>query len=264
MPKVSVIMGVYNTGKKEILEKAINSILNQTFKDFEFIICDDGSTDDTLKLIQEICKNDNRVIIIRNEKNMGLAYTLNKCLEIAKGEYIARMDADDESMLNRFEKQVTVLDMHKEIGVINTNAYLFDEKGNWGKLEYNEFIKKEDFLYNNPIIHPAVMVRKTAYNLVNNYRDLPITLRVEDYDLFMRMFAKGVKMYTIQDILFRYRENKESKQRRKFRYRINEMKIRYYGFRQLRLFPKGIPYVIKPVIAGLIQYLNINKIGERK
>ena len=99
-------MGAYNVGNKKILEKSINSILNQTYKDFEFIICDDGSTDNTLDIISNICQNDKRVRIIKNNKNKGLTYSLNHCLKYAKGEYIARMDADDESTLDRFEKQL--------------------------------------------------------------------------------------------------------------------------------------------------------------
>lgn len=260
MPKVSVIMGVYNTGKKEILEKAINSILNQTFKDFEFIICDDGSTDDTLKLIQEICKNDNRVIIIKNEKNMGLAYTLNKCLEIAKGEYIARMDADDESLLNRFEKQVEILEQNSDIGVVNCNINVFDNEGIYGERIYNENITKKDFLLNNPIVHPAVMVRKKAYDLVKNYRDINITYRNEDYDLFMRMQINNIKMYTIQDKLFNFREDKNSYGRRKYRYRINEYKVKLENFKKMGFIPKYYLYCLKPLIVGIIPIKMLKKI----
>ena len=95
--KVSVLMGIYNTRNKTMLEQALNSILNQTYKDFELIICDDGSTNNCLEWAKEICKGDNRVVFLQNKENKGLAYTLNKCLENAKGEYIARMDDDDIS-----------------------------------------------------------------------------------------------------------------------------------------------------------------------
>ena len=149
MPKVSVIMGVYNLANRDILEKAIFSILNQTFKDFEFIICDDGSTDNTFEIVKDICKNDNRVVFLQNEVNKGLAYVLNKCLDNAKGEYIARMDADDECYLDRFEKQVKFLDENLDYGVVTSNAEVFDENGVWRKLIHNEEIQKEDFLFNN-------------------------------------------------------------------------------------------------------------------
>lgn len=260
MPKISVIMGVYNTTKKEILKKSINSILNQTYKDFEFIICDDGSTDNTLKVIQEICKNEDRVIIIKNEKNRGLAYTLNKCLGIANGEYIARMDADDESMPTRFEKQVEILEKNSDIDVVNCNINVFDDEGIYGERIYNENITKKDFLLSNPIVHPAVMIRKKAYELVKNYRDIDITYRNEDYDLFMRMQIKNIKMYTIQEKLFNFREDKNSYERRKYRYRINEYKIKVENFKKLGLLPKYYIYCLKPLIVGIIPIRILKKI----
>ena len=262
MPKVSVIMGVYNITDKSVLEKSINSILNQTFKDFEFIICDDGSKDNTLELVKRICNNDERVIFLKNEKNMGLAYVLNKCLKYSKGEYIARMDSDDESALNRFEKQVEFLDLHPDYGVVTSNANVFDDISTWGELKYNKEIRKEDFLMNNPIIHGAVMVRKSVYNMAEGYRDIPMTYRVEDYDLFMRIFSKGIKIYTIQEKLFNYREDKKTRKRRKYKYRINEAKVRYYGFKLLGLYPKGIIFVIKPLIVGLLPQ-GLKRLGGR-
>ena len=102
MPEISIIMGMYNTKKREYVEKSILSILNQTFRDYELIICDDGSTNDCIKWAKEITKSDKRVIFIENDENRGLAYTLNHCLEVAKGHYIARMDDDDISHLDRF------------------------------------------------------------------------------------------------------------------------------------------------------------------
>lgn len=262
MPKVSVIMGVYNITDKPVLEKSINSILNQTFTDFEFIICDDGSNDNTLDVVKDVCQNDERVIFLKNEKNMGLAYVLNKCLKNAKGEYIARMDADDESALNRFEKQVEFLDSHPDYGVVTSNANVFDSTSIWGELKYSEEIKKEDFLMNNPIVHGAVMVRKSVYDMAEGYRDIPMTYRVEDYDLFMRIFAKGIKIHTIQEKLFNYREDKKTQKRRKYKYRINEAKVRHYGFKLLGLYPKGIIFVIKPLIVGLLPQ-GLKRLGGR-
>lgn len=226
MPKVSIIMGIYNTLKKEYLEMSINSILNQTFKDFEFIICDDGSTNECFKWAEELCKNDERCILIRNEENRGLSYTLNRCLKVAKGEYIARMDDDDISDKTRLEKQVKFLESNIEYSVISSNANIFDDDGVYGELVYPPIIRKENFLFGNPIIHPAVLVRKKAYELVKGYRDIKKTNRVEDYDLFMRMYANNIQMYVIQEKLLNYRQDKNSFNKRKFKYRINEFLIR--------------------------------------
>ena len=138
MPRVSVIMGVYNINDKEVLQKAIMSILGQTFSDFEFIICDDGSTNNVLEMVKDIAGNDKRIKIIQNEENKGLAYTLNKCLEVATGEYIARMDADDISEKDRFEQQIKILDEKPEVGLVSSNIYFFNEQGIWGEKKYSE------------------------------------------------------------------------------------------------------------------------------
>lgn len=255
MPKVSVIMGIYNTPSKQMLEKSLNSILNQTFKDFELIICDDGSSNDCIKWAKEICQKDKRVVFIKNEKNRGLAFTLNHCLNEAKGKYIARMDDDDESHIDRFEKQVDYLNKHSEIGLVGSNMHLFDdERGIWGLRKYSENVRKNDFLYRVAVAHPTIMARKEAYDTVNGYRDLIKTIRVEDYDCFMRMFARGVKMYNFQTPLFNYREDSRGAKKKKYRYRINEVWVRYHGFKELGLLnnPKNYIYVIKPIVAGLI------------
>ena len=109
MAKVSIIMGAYNC--EETLEDSINSILNQTFTDWEFVICDDASTDNTLQVLEEYKrKYPDKFVILHNEKNLMLAGSLNRCLEYAEGEYIARMDADDIAVNTRLEKQVRFLD----------------------------------------------------------------------------------------------------------------------------------------------------------
>ena len=253
MPKVSVIMGIYNTPTREKLERSLNSILKQTYEDFELIICDDGSTNDCVRIAKEICRGDKRVKFIKNDTNKGLAFTLNHCLKEAKGEYIARMDDDDESHLDRFEKQVGFLDNHKDIGIVGSNMNLFDDNGIWGKRNYPEYVKNEDFLYRVAIPHPTIMARKTSYDIVNGYRDIKKTLRVEDYDCFMRMQAAGIKMYNLQDPIFNYREDSFGAKKKKYKYRFNEMWVRYNGFKALKI--RGIKkymFIVKPLVAGLI------------
>ena len=185
-------MGVYNT-PKEYLKKAIDSIINQTFNDYEFIICDDGSTDGCFDYIKKMYGENEKVILICNSKNKGLTYTLNHCLSIAKGKYIARMDADDFSHCDRIEKQVKFLEENEEIGLVNCNINIFDDNGIYGERINNYIIKKEDFLKNNPIIHPAVLFKKSEIDKVSGYRDIPMTVRNEDYDLFMRNVSKVLK-----------------------------------------------------------------------
>lgn len=253
MAKISVIMGIYNTNKKEKLEKSLNSILQQTYEDFELIICDDGSTNNCVKWAKEICGNDKRVRFIYNGTNKGLAYTLNHCLKEAKGEYIARMDDDDESHLDRFEKQLNFLEKNRNIGIVGSNMNLFNDEGVWGIRKYPEYVKNRDFLFRVAIAHPTIMARKESYEKVNGYRDIKQTLRVEDYDCFMRMKAKGIEMYNFQTPLFNYREDSFGAKKKKYRYRFNEMWVRKEGFKELKI--KGIKkymYIIKPLIAGMI------------
>lgn len=252
MPKVSVIMGIYNTQSEDILRKAIQSVLDQSYRDFEFIVCDDGSTDNTFELVKEMTQFDNRVKLIKNERNMGLAYSLNHCLSIASGEYIARMDADDVSLTDRFEKQVNFLDKNKEFALVGSCADLIDKDNIWGFRKVKEFPIKEDFLFGTCFIHPTIMVRRVVLNKINGYRVVPETLRAEDYDLFMRMYAKGYKGYNIQKSLYLFRENNISYKRRSYKYRFGEMKVRYKGFKLLKLFPKGYLYVIKPLVVGIV------------
>lgn len=264
--KVSVIMGIYNLprGQKEVLDIAVNSILNQTFENFEFIICDDGSTDETYKILENYARKDNRILLIKNDKNRGLTYSLNHCLEYARGEYIARMDSDDYSHLDRFEKQVEFLEKNEEYGLCGSNMNLFNDDGIWGIRKYKEVPNKKDFLYRVATPHPTIMARRSAYKLVNNYRDVKSTVRVEDYDLFMRMFAAGVKMYNFQNPIFDYREDAEGAKKKKAKYRINEMKVRFYGFRKLKLMPIGLIYCLKPIVAIFVPQKFIKRFQIKK
>ena len=253
MCTVSVIMGIYKMVNKEsIVKLAIDSILNQTYKDFEFIICDDGSNDGTYEMVKNLIKKDNRVILIRNEENKGLAYSLNHCLSVAKGKYIARMDADDISMPNRFEKQVKFLDEHLEYAVVGCNMIYINENGIWGNRILAEEPSKKSFLFTSPFAHPTVIMRKEILNILNGYKVEKITRRLEDYDLFMRLYANGYKGYNMQEFLYQFREDNDAYKRRAYKYRWDEVQVRYRGFKALGLMPNAWIYVIKPLIVGLI------------
>ncbi len=260
---VSVIMGIYNIPSKEVLEMSINSILKQTYKNFEFIIIDDGSTNDTFLWAKALTKNDSRVILKKNEKNMGLVKTLNKALKLSKGKYIARMDGDDYCSLDRLEKQIMFLNNNKEYGLVGCNMNKFDENGIWGERISSEIVKKDDFLFTSPISHATILTYKECYDIVNGYREAWETTRNEDYDIFMRMFSKGIKMYTIQEKLYFFREDNDCYNRRKYRYRLCECIVRLKGFYILGLYPKAILYVIKPLVVGFIPKKLLKKIHKR-
>ena len=263
MPKISVIMGVFNT-PLEYIDKSIESILNQTFQDFEFIICNDCCSDNTFKYIKNKFGKNSKIIWIENDKNMGLAYTLNHCLKYASGKYIARMDSDDISKQNRFEEQIKIFEKYSDVDVVNCNVDVFDENGIYGERIYDEIISSKNFIKGNPIVHPAVMVKKEAYDSVGNYRDTKFTVRNEDYDLFFRMIINNKKIYTLQKKVFLFRENQQSYSRRKYRYRVNEYIIRKEHFSKLGFLPKYYIYCLKPLIVGIIPISILKKIRNKK
>ena len=178
--KVSVLMGVHNIAGLRLFDRAVGSVLAQTMDDFEFLICDDGSTDRTWELLERIAKQDARVRLLRNTKNEGLAFTLNRCLQAAQGEYVARQDADDISAPERFAVQLAFLEQHPEIAFLGSDVILWDECGAWGKREFPEYPQVRDFLFTMPFVHGALMFRREAVRKAGGYRVARETRRAED------------------------------------------------------------------------------------
>ncbi len=250
---VTVVMGVYNQDNKEELEEAVRSILEQTMKRWELIICDDGSDSEAARNLKEYEKRDERIRVIRHAQNRGLAATLNTCIAQARGKYIARMDADDISRPQRLERQVWFLETHHQYAFVGSNADLIDENGVWGTRTMPERPERKDFLPYSPFIHPSVMVRREVYLMSGGYYVSKETWRCEDYELFMRLYALGYVGYNMQEVLFCYREDKACYERRKFRYRLDEAKIRRRNFKNLGMEgPVAWLYTIRPVAAGLL------------
>jgi len=203
----SVIMSVYN--EEKYLKGAIESILNQSFKDFEFIIIDDGSTDRSSQILDRYAKKDKRIKLIY-QKNIGLTKSLNKALELARGEYIARMDADDIAYKFRFEKQIRFLKKHPKIGLVGNYVDVIDEKGEKiGQLIYPIDDKKirELLIKKNPFCHSTVMLRKSVIEKTKGYDEDFST--GEDYDFWMRI-SKYYQMANLPETLGAWRMRKES------------------------------------------------------
>lgn len=249
--KISVIMGIYNC--EEYLEEAIRSILNQTYKDWELIMCDDGSSDRTYLIAKKYEKlYPAKIRVLKNSSNKGLNYTLNRCLKEAKGNYIARMDGDDRCSVDRFEKEVAVLDNQKDISIVSSYLEYFDESGVWGICKYKEYPQKKDFLRGSQFCHAASMVRREAFKKVNGYSVEKRLLRVEDYHLWMKMYAAGYKGYNIQEPLYQMRDDKNAYSRRKFKYRINEAYVKMQIIKMFKLPVYSYLFAFKPVIVGLL------------
>ena len=263
MPRVSIISGAYNVANVFSFHASMSSILAQSFEDFEYIICDDGSEDSTWELLCEYAKKDKRIKLLQNEKNMGLAFSLNRCIEVSTGEYIARHDLDDYSHKERLAKQVEFLDNNKDISLLGTQAYLFDKNGIWGKEHFPLSVGKKDFLFTSPYQHGAMMIRRNALLEVGCYRVAKETRRAEDYDLFMTMHTK-FNGANLDELLYYFCEDDSSLKRRKYKYRIDDVKVRFRGFKRLGLMPKGFFYAIKPIFVGLIPAKMLNKLKKKR
>jgi glycosyltransferase involved in cell wall biosynthesis len=185
---------------------AIESILAQTFSDFEFLIIDDGSTDQTAEIIAAY--HDQRIILIRNQSNLGLIASLNRGLRQARGEFIARMDADDESLPERFARQVAFLDSHPGIGLCGTSYVTMGNRAERWPVEYEPARLKCQLLFDTGFSHPSVMFRRDLLLRYNLYYD-PAYKHAEDYDLWAR-FAEVTEVANLRTVLVKYRLHPES------------------------------------------------------
>lgn len=250
-PTISIISGIYNCA--ETLSDAIESILAQTVTDWEWILCDDASNDNTYAVAKGYAeKYPDKFILLKNDTNMGLNYTLNRCLECVKGEYIARMDGDDVCSPERFEMELSCLEKNPDISIVSTDMEFFDETGTWGRISHPEYPANRDFLAGSPFCHAPCMVRREAYEAVGGYSVDKKLLRVEDYHLWIKMYAKGFKGRNIGKALYKMRDDRNAYSRRKFRYRINEAYVRLLLVKELRLPIYGAIYALRPIIVGLL------------
>lgn len=259
MGRITILMSCYNCEKT--IDKAVHSILSQTFEDWILFLCDDGSSDNTKGIIAEYSrKYSNKIKCFYNQENKGLTYSLNSMIDHVKSEYIARMDADDIAINTRFEKQISFLEKHQQFSFCGSWINKFDEGGIYSTSKYKEVPINKDFYWNSPFVHPTIMIRSKIIKGVSGYRDIKKTLRCEDYDLWFRLYEKGYKGYNIQESLLNYYEGRYSFNKRKFKYRLNESRIRLEGYKRLHLYPLGLIYVIKPLIIGLIPAKSLNRI----
>lgn len=202
MPKVTVLMSVYNT-EEEFLREAIESILNQTFKDFEFLIINDGSTNNSEEVIKSY--KDERIRYVLNEQNLRLIASLNKGLDLAQGEYIARFDSDDISLPTRLEEQVKFMDLHPEVGLLGTQYESFPKKRISDGLTDSKVIKEALLVSSNQLGHPTVMIRTSVIREHNLKYDKD-ALHVEDYKLWLDI-SEFTEIANLDKILLKYRRH---------------------------------------------------------
>ena len=201
-PYITVVMPAFNA--ELYIKDSIESILNQSFTDFEFIIINDGSTDSTAQIIQTYKKKDNRIKIFQNQENKGLVYSLNNGLKMAKGKYIARMDADDISISHRFERQVSFMDSNPHIGVSSAWLKTIGDKKEkvWkSPISHDEIMAR--LVFRNCIWHPVSIIRRDIIDL-NHIRYNQDYLRAQDYHLWSRLI-KITRTANIPEVLLHYR-----------------------------------------------------------
>lgn len=249
-PRIDIIMGVYNCA--DTLRESIDSILAQTYENWHFIICDDCSKDETYAVVEEY-KNrfPEKFTVLKNEENMGLNFTLNRCLELCEGDFIARQDGDDISLPDRFEKEMAYFSDDK-YALVSSSMTSFDENGDFGVIRHPEIPTADDFRFGSPFCHAPVIVRRKVMEEVGGYSVADHLLRVEDYHLWFKIYAKGYIGYNIQEPLYKMRDDRNAVKRRNFKNRINETKLKYWGFKEIGVKKRYYYYILRPFILGLI------------
>ena len=253
--KISILMGIYNCAPT--LREAIDSIIAQTYDNWEFIICDDGSKDESYAIAQEYAAKDpKRFRILQNERNMGLNHTLNRCLAAATGEYVARMDGDDLCEADRFEKEAAFLNEHPEYAIVSCHMTMFDESGTWGLVTTKETPQVRDFPTTVPMfVHAACMIRREAFLDVDGYTEDERLLRVEDYHLWYKFYAKGYRGYNIQEPLYHMRDDRNATHRRNAKARKNGIYATFVGFKMVNLPAWMYIYAVKNAVVETAKIL---------
>ena len=251
-PKISILMGIYNCAKT--LPEAVDSILAQTYPHWELILCDDGSSDDTYAVAEGYRQQyPEKIILLKNARNMGLNHTLNHCLQHATGEYIARMDGDDVSLPERFEKELAFLQTHPEYAIVSCPMVYFDEHGDFrtGRTTCEEPIPS--MLVKGTVhCHAPCMMREGAIRAVGGYTVDRKLLRVEDWHLWLKLYAAGYRGRNLKEPLYKMRDDRAATSRRKMRYRFNEAYMTYLAVKTLDLPLWQCVFALRPILVGLL------------
>lgn len=257
--RVSVAMGIYNCAAT--LADSIESLLTQTYKNWELIMCDDASSDETLRIAQDYELKYNNIKVLRNDRNMGLAATLNRCIENAcsTAEFIARQDGDDLSEPDRFEVQVRFLDEHPEYAMVSTAMTCFDEFGDWGLMVKPQTPTAQDFAYSSPFCHAAIVMRRKALASVGNYTVNKYLRRGQDFYLWHKFYVAGYCGYNIQEPYYKMRDDRAATKRRRLKDRIYGAKVHLAMMKNLKLPFWNYPRALRTIIVGLLP----NTIYER-
>ena len=277
---ISVIMPVYNA--EHYVSEAVESVLNQTYKNFEFIVIDDFSTDNTYSILEKYAKADGRIRLFRNERNLQQAETTNFGIKQSKGEYIARIDADDISIPSRLARQIEFLENNPEIGVCGSWYKSFsndiDKAIEVVKLKTKpEDIKIQMYLFQNELANPSTMMRRSVFSKIQY--DINVGGYAEDWHIWIKMLDEKIKLANIDEFLLHYRiSSTQFSQINSDKLEIQNNKIRVYGLKKVfgaelnqeiidmhlkvLLAPKKLSFIFK--LPALYRYLHLLKKTNKK
>jgi len=226
VPKVTVVIATYNCAP--YIAECIGSIVEQSWRDWEAVVCDDASTDDTWPIVTSLARRDARIRLLRNQERLGAAATRNRCIEASLGDYVAIQDADDVSLKHRLECEVSYLDERPEVPFVSGGLFLFDDQGIYGLRVLKKLSPADrEFLMGIPYCHASTMFRRGALWSVNGYRVAAETFRGQDLDLFMRLHSKGMRGHNLPCVVYAYRQGREAFERKAMRYRLAGALIRF-------------------------------------
>src|SRR5690625_1119963 len=217
--RITVLMAIYNCAPT--LKEAIDSLYAQTYNNFKLVLCDDASTDNTYELAKQYAEKHDNIVLIQNEKNMKLAYSLNRCLEYADTEYVARMDGDDISLPKRFDKQINFLYEYPEYAVVSSPMIYFDETGDCGKGKSNPTPDKNSFKKGEPHTHAPAMIRTAVMKESDGYTVDKRLVSGQDYYLWYKIYKAGYQGYNLQEHLYKMRDDRNAMARMSCRNRYN-------------------------------------------
>ena len=249
--KISVIMGVYC--READIERSVQSIMNQTLQNLELIVCDDASEDSTFTILQEFQrKYPRKLVLLQNSKNQGLAFSLNRCLHISKGKYIARMDADDFCAPERLEIQRDFLQNHSEYSLVGTQMILVDDAGRESYSHYAENPTKDVLPLKNPFAHPTILTYRSILLQLGCYTVEEKTRRCEDLDLWYRFFSVGLKGYNLSEYCFTKKQGLENYKKRTIKQGSDVFLVNLRGLKQIHAPVWKYALAIKPIISAII------------
>lgn len=253
-PLVSVIIAVYNGAP--YIDDCLTSIVGQTYKNLEIIICNDASTDNSGDLLEKWKDIDNRIIVIHNTENMYAGTSRNRCFKMAKGKYFCLQDIDDVSHIDRVEKLVSVME-NEDVDFVSSPMECFENSYTSVSsvmVQRKEYPTNKSFLWGISFNHPATMFSSKCIMTVNGYRISRETKRCEDYDLFMRLYQAGFKGKNISEPLYYYRYDKETiKRGATIDSILGEYKVRKLNYRKFNFaFPIRILFSLKPFVSFVV------------